>query len=393
MKILHIITRLIQGGAQQNTVLLCGAQVRGGHEVHLAHGPIYGPEGSLLEKARETGACLHEVRQMVRPVLPWRDVGCYRNLCRLIAAIDPDVVQTHSSKAGILGRAAAWRQRVPAVVHTVHGLPFHDKQATWINHAYVAAERWAARRCHCLIGVSQAMEHEFARNAIGRVDQFVVVHNGFDLKHYDRMIAEAPNRLAVRAELDVPAAAPVIGIVGRLDALKGQEDLLDILPGLRRVFPELRVLFIGEGWMGDKLRARVHDEGLTDQVRFTGMVELPRLVALLGAIDLHVLPSYREGLPRTLVESLLCGCPIAAYDVDGVGEVCVDGRTGRLVPVGNREALADAIAWLLHHPPQRRTLTERGRLMVRETFDLRRVAALTEQVYESIRSVPGSKGR
>lgn len=386
MKILHIITRLIRGGAQQNTVLTCASQVQDGHDVALAYGPIYGPEGSLLDEARASGAQLHEIPQMVRSISPWRDISGYRQLCRLVSEVRPDIVQTHSSKAGILGRAAAWRQQVPVVVHTVHGLPFHEQQAEWINRAYVAAERWGARRCHRLIGVSHAMEHQFARRGIGRVDQFVVVHNGFDLEAYDQMIAAAPAREQVRRRFDLPGSAPVLGIVGRLDALKGQADLLDVLPKLIEAYPDLRVVFIGEGWMGDALRERVRDQGLGHHVVFTGMVGLPDLVALLRAIDLNVLPSYREGLPRTLVESLLCGCPITAYDIDGVGEVCMDRRTGRLVPVADRDALAEAILWMLESPDRRRCLTERGREMVRRTFDLRAVTALTEQLYRTVQA-------
>jgi len=392
MKILHIITRLIRGGAQQNTVLMCAAQVRRGHDVSLAYGPIYGPEGSALDEAGQAGAHLYEIPHMVRAISPFRDVACYRALCRLVDEIRPDVVQTHSSKAGILGRAAAWQGRVPVVVHTVHGLPFHDHQASWINRAYVVAERWAARRCHRLVGVSDAMKRGFARNRIGRVDQFVVVHNGFDLEHYERMMAEAPGRQGVREELDLPPSAPVLGIVGRLDALKGQQDLLDILPDLCKKHADVRIVFIGEGWMGDALRARVRDEGLEHHVVFTGMVDLSRLVALLGAIDLHVLPSYREGLPRTLVESLLCGCPIVAYDVDGVGEVCIDRRTGRLVPVGDRQALAEAITWSLDQAEECRRLAEQGRQMVRERFDLRTVTARTEELYRSVRKDSSSPG-
>lgn len=180
MKILHVITRLILGGAQQNTVMCCRAQVSGGHQVWLAYGPIYGPEGSLLEEAQASGAKLVQINAMRRTVLPFHDLRCYAALRRLIREIQPDIVHTHSSKAGILGRAAAWRQRVPAVIHTIHGLPFHTRQTRLLYKGYVAAERWAARRCHRLIGLTQAMCDAFAEHGIGRAEQFYVVPSGVD---------------------------------------------------------------------------------------------------------------------------------------------------------------------------------------------------------------------
>ena len=171
MKILHIITRLILGGAQQNTVLTCAAQVRAGHSVCLVYGPIYGPEGSLLDDALASGAQVICVPSLRRAVLPPHDVRCYRALRSLIRKIRPDVVHTHSSKAGILGRAAAWREKVPAVIHTIHGLPFHDRQSCIERGLYVAAERWAARRCHRIVGVTRAMCDAFADHRIGRPQQ------------------------------------------------------------------------------------------------------------------------------------------------------------------------------------------------------------------------------
>ncbi|MEX0741352.1 MAG: glycosyltransferase, partial [Phycisphaeraceae bacterium] len=121
MKILHLITRLILGGAQENTLLSCEGQAAAGHEVTLAFGPIYGPEGSLLERAQGGGYELAELSAMIRAVRPWTDVRCYYQVRKLIRELKPDVVHTHSSKAGIIGRAAAWAEGVPAVVHTIHG--------------------------------------------------------------------------------------------------------------------------------------------------------------------------------------------------------------------------------------------------------------------------------
>lgn len=380
MRILHIITRLILGGAQKNTVISCAAQVRAGHQVHLAFGPIYGPEGSLLDEARQAGVHLHEVRWMRRAVLPLHDAMCYRELGRLIREVRPDVVHTHSSKAGIVGRAAAWAQRVPAVIHTIHGLPFHDRQSRLVHHAYVHLERYAARRCHKLIGITHAMCRAFAEKNIGLPQQFEVVPSGVDLASFT---APTAPRDLTRKAFGIPVDAPVVGIVARLDHLKGHDDLLDILPELMRIAPSVRLLFVGDGFHRDRLEQRVARLGAEDAVIFTGMVPPGQVASLLGAMDVMALPSYQEGQGRTLVEALLCGVAVVGYDVGGIGEVCIDRQTGRLVPVGDRVALVQAIASLLNDPDQRQKLADRGREHVQSHFSAELMCRRLEEIYRA----------
>jgi glycosyltransferase involved in cell wall biosynthesis len=388
MRILQIITRLIQGGAQQNTVLTCGELVGMGHQVFLAYGPIYGPEGSLLAAAQANGAELIEVPALRRAVLPVHDALAYRQLGRVIRRLNPRVVHTHSSKAGILGRAAAWglrRDGAPAVVHTVHGLPFHPRQNALVRRAYIRAERWAARRCDRIIGVTQAMCAAFLAEGIGNPAQFVVIPNGLDLEKFTPS-DEARRRF--REAHGIPADAPVVGIVARLDALKGQRDLLDITPDLLGQFPELRVVFVGDGWLRASLEAMVRRQVWRDRVIFTGMLPVDQVPAALTALDVMALPSYQEGQGRTLAEALLCGCAIVAYDVGGVGEICVGGETGLLAPVGDRAALKRAIAALLGSRRQRRDMVGHGQDLVRGRFDHRAVARQVAQVYEDLAAAP-----
>ncbi len=378
MHILHIITRLILGGAQENTVMSCAAQVAAGHRVDLVYGPIYGPEGSLLEDARKSGASLIELASLRRAVMPLDDVNCYRQLRRLIDEINPDVVHTHSSKAGILGRAAAWNQRVPAVIHTIHGLPFHDRQPRLVHHGYVAIERWAARRCHRLIGVTQAMCDAFIANRIGRPEQFTVVPSGMDTSLFETATITPQE---IRRELGIVPQAPVVGIIARLDKLKGQDDLLDILPDLTARLTGVRLLIVGGGWHEKALKDRVTSQGLGDRVIFTGLVTPQRVGQMFRAIDVQVLPSYQEGQPRTMIQALLSGCAIVGYDAGGIPEVCIDGKTGRLAPVGDRKALAEAIVWMFEHPAQRQAMIDEGRRYAHERFDHRYMLRRLEEIY------------
>lgn len=397
MKILHVITRLIQGGAQQNTVLSCAAQVRAGHEVHLAYGPIYGPEGSLLDEAKASGAVLHEVGSMRRAVNPWHDVRCYYALRKLIREIKPDVVHTHSSKAGILGRAAAWAEMnantqlkmtgsiVPiapgVIIHTVHGLPFHDKQPRWVHRLYVGLEKWSVKRCHHLIAITPAMVEVFGRKGIAGPERFAVIPSGVDLSRFE---IKNDARESARQRLDIPSDVPVVALLARLDALKGHDDLLDSLPKLKNILPDIQLLFIGDGWRREHLEKRIAEAGVSDHVRLMGFVPHEQMSGLLPAADVKVLPSYQEGQSRTLIEALLCGCGIVAYEVGGIPSICIDGETGKLVPVGDKQALADAIVWMIEHPDERQAMTERGRTLVREKFSADHMTRELERLYQCL---------
>lgn len=381
MNILHIITRLIVGGAQKNTILSCAAQVRAGHDVYLAFGPIYGPEGSMLNDARASGAKLIEVAQLRRAVQPVRDWRCYHALRDLIHRIAPDVVHTHSSKAGIVGRHAAWQQRVPAVVHTIHGLPFHDHQLALLRYAYIRAERRAAKRCHKLLGITQAMCDAFAANGIGTAEQFEVVPSGIDI---DAIRQSGDSRASVRQHLGIAADAKVVGIVARLDRLKGQEDLIAVLPRIAQRFDDVRLLLVGDGWYRATLEAQVRKLQVEDRVIFAGLIAPEHVPGYYRAMDVMALPSYQEGQGRTLVEALVCGCPIVGYDAGGIGAVCIDGETGRLVPCGDREKLAEAINWTLDHPSEAAAHVRSGQALCERQFSATVMCQRLEAVYRGV---------
>ena len=381
MRILHIITRLIQGGAQQNTVLSCAAQVKAGHAVHLAYGPIYGPEGSLLDEAKASGAALHEVASMRRAVNPWHDARCYFALRRQIREVKPDIVHTHSSKAGIIARAAAWAERTPVVIHTVHGLPFHARQSTLAHQIYVGLERWAAKRCHHLVAITPAMVEAFDAKGIAGKERFTVIPSGVDLDRF-RLADDA--RSKAREILGISSDSPVVALLARLDPLKGHDDLLDILPRLVERFPEIQLLFIGDGWRRDHVQQRIAKPQAAGSVRLLGFVPHDQVRDILPAADVKVLPSYQEGQSRTLIEALLCGCGIVAYDVGGIPSICIDSETGKLVPVGDKQALADAIVWMIEHPDERRAMTERGQQLVREKFSAEHMTMELEKLYQRL---------
>ncbi|MFO0830469.1 MAG: glycosyltransferase [Phycisphaerales bacterium] len=416
MKILHISTRLILGGSQENTVLSCEGQARLGHEVHLAFGPIYGPEGSLLERverfnaeARAGGKHLpittHVLPHMVREIHPFKDHICFHHELRpLIRTLKPDIVHTHSSKAGILGRWAAWKEGGAAgkigVIHTIHGPPFmpveggavHRAKVRAMNLAYTLAERFAAQRCHTIVSVADAMTREFLARGIGDAAQYTTVRSGMDVQPF-LTAAPGEDRAAVRASLGLTDADFVVGTVARLAQHKGHDDLLDALADDLRGNPHWKLLWVGDGWWKDRLMAKAESMGLRRQVLLTGLVPPERIPAMVRAMDVLAHPSYREGLPRTVPQALLCGvCPVA-YNVDGTGEACREMETGRLVRVGDLAGLRSAIAWCAENPQERAALAARGRDECRGAFSAGEMVRCLELVYAGAVSGKGGSSR
>ena len=378
-RILHISTRLILGGSQENTVLSCEGQVALGHEVHLAYGPIYGPEGSMLDRVRAFGQIeTHEVPHLIRPVRPTADSRAYSELKSLIDEIKPDVVHTHSSKAGILGRLAAWHARSkPAVVHTIHGPPFLPGKAL-SNAIYTIAERVAAKRCDAMVSVADAMTRQFLARGIGTPSLYTTVRSGVDLEPY---LASHPTRDEVREKYGLEPHHFVVGTVARLAQDKGHDDLLDALGEDLANNEHWRLLWVGDGYLRNALEARLSSIGIADRVVLTGLVPPSDVPGLMRAMDVLAHPSYREGWPRTVTQALLAGvCPVA-YDCDGTPEICRHKQTGWLVPTGDKEELRNAVRHLASKPDERLALAAAGRETAGREFSDRAMVAGLEHVY------------
>lgn len=209
MRIAHIITRLILGGAQENTLLTCEGLLRDyGDDVLLVTGPPLGPEGSLLDRARANQVPLAIVHSLRRSIHPWRDLTSYRKLKRVLREFKPDVVHTHSAKGGILGRAAAWDLCVPAIVHGVHGAPFHPYQNPLVREFYRRCERWAARRCHAFISVADAMTDLMVNAGVAPREKFTTIYSGMET---GPLLESDQHRQRVRRELGYADEHVVVG--------------------------------------------------------------------------------------------------------------------------------------------------------------------------------------
>lgn len=378
LKIVHVITRLIVGGAQENTLLSCEGQHDAGHDVTLMTGPALGPEGSLMERATRYGYRVETLEPMRRSILPGKDLAVYATLVRRFRVLRPDVVHTHSSKAGILARYAAWKARVPLVVHTIHGLSWTSSTRPLVNAIYKHLERRAARKCHKIVVVADAMTRASLAAHIGRPQQYVTVYSGMEIEPFTDPPTPREN---VRRRLGLEPHHVAVCTIARLFHLKGHEDLLEHAPRLCRELPDLRFVWIGDGLLRPAFERRIAAMGLSDRFILTGLVPPSQVPELVNACDILAHPSRREGLARALPQGSLAGLPLVTYDIDGNAEALIEGETGYAVSAFDVDAFVTRIEQLARDPDPRRKLGERGRDFARSRFDARVMVDRLEAVY------------
>ena len=386
MRVTHIITRLVVGGAQENTVAsVLGLRQKPGVEVHLISGPTTGPEGSLESEFAGTPEILTRVPELVRPIHPLKDWLALRRLEKILREQKPDIVHTHSGKAGILGRLAARRAGVPVILHHIHGPSFGPFQGPPANWIFTAAERYAAGVTTHFVCSAQAMTRLYLAAGIGRPEMFTRIFSGFPVEPF----ANAANDPALRSQLGLAQDAFVIGKIARLAPLKGHEDLLAAFQKLLPQFPRARLLLVGDGRLRTQLEARARKLGLADKAVFTGLVppgEVPRYVGIMDCLA-HL--SAREALSRALPQALAAGKPVVSYDFDGADEICLDGETGFLVRTGDTATVTQRLLQLANDAPLRERLGRRGQQFGRENFAVEQMVDSLYNLYLKLAAAVG----
>jgi len=385
MKIVHIITRLILGGAQENTLITCKLLAERGHDVTLITGPAIGPEGELFDQTKNEKYDVIVVPRLIRAICPLYDTISYFQIKRLLDQLKPDIVHTHSAKAGILGRFAAhrlkrkWSENVPAVVHTIHGLAFHPYQSKWLNKFYIAVEKSAAKRTDFFISVADAMTEQALAAGIGEREKYVTAYSAIEEDAFLKPIPEE-ERKTFRLKYGIPEDAIVLVTIARLFMLKGHKYIIESAKQLSKQFDNAVWLFVGDGNLADHFKEQVQQLGLSDKIKFTSLLPPNQIPLAIQSSDILVHCSLREGLARTLPQAMLCAKPVVSFDVDGAREV-VNENTGRLIQPKNIEQLINACAELIEDKDLRDKLGRAGRDFVKEKFAPEKMVDTIEAVY------------
>ena len=372
-RVLHLITSLELGGAQQNTLYCTANHDRGLFDVEL----IAGAGGQLDDEARAiTDARVQIVPWLRHQIDPLRDLEALVRLRSHMAANDIDVVHTHSSKAGILGRLAAHLAGVPFVVHTVHGWSFNDTQSRTRRRAYVEMERLAAGFTNRIVVVSSRNREKGLIMGIGRPDRDAVVHSGIDV---DAFRQPETDRRAVRRSLGY---GPDQVVVGTVACLKPQKAPLDFVRAAAEAYSRderLRFFIAGDGPLRPAVEAEITRLGLGGIVQLLGWRR--DVVDLYHAMDVFLLTSIFEGLPRSVLQAMAAGVPVVATDVDGTPEVVRNRQTGLLIPPARPEAAARALLEVVRDAELRDTCIDQAGVLLTRDFEIRQMVRRLDRLY------------
>ena len=388
MKIVHIITRLILGGAQENTLITCKLLAQRGHDVTLITGPAIGPEGELFNQTKQQNYKVVVVNKLRRAINPFNDAISYFQIKKLLHELQPDIVHTHSAKAGILGRFAGhslkgkWANNLPVIVHGIHGLAFHPYQSQWLNKFYIAIEKSAVKRTDFFVSVADAMTNQSNTAGIGRPEQFVTAYSAIEEDDFLEPISQERKK-EFRKKYGIDEDSIVLVTIARLFMLKGHKYIIESAKELSKRFDKCVWLFVGDGNLSEHFKQQVSQLGLNEKIKFTGLLLPSQIPLAIQSSDILVHCSLREGLARTLPQSMLCGRPAISFDVDGAKEV-VNQNTGRLIEPKNIEQLTKACAELIEDEDLRKKLGENGRNSVKEKFAPNTMVDTIEAVYRKL---------
>ncbi len=379
-----MITRLDHGGSAQNTMLTVLGHDRARFDPLVVAGEAgrWDAQGGAkateenCRRLREGGVRCDVVPTLTREVNPMKDLRTLWWLLRFLRRERPVIVHTHTSKAGILGRLAAWLTGVPVVVHTPHGHVYYGHFGQVLSWLFLQTERLLARWTSQMIALTESERDEHLTRGVGRANHFAVVPSGIDLERF-RQVAGVIGRYP--RGLDCPLDAIVVGSVGWLTQVKGHRFLIEALARLKPLHPRLYAVIVGSGRLRDELAALAADRGVKDSVVFLG--ERTDVPDCLAAMDIFVLPSLNEGMGRALVEAMAAGRPVIATRVGGVPAVVEDRRTGLLVPPGDSAALATAIDELLRRPDWAKELGAAAQQSIGDRFSATAMVQTIEAIY------------
>lgn len=376
IRVMNIISRLNVGGPTIYAALLTEKFHLPDYESVLVCGMVEPGEGDMSYYAEQHGVKPIVIPELGRSLHPIKDIVTLRKVYGLIREYQPDVIHTHTAKAGFIGRVAARLAGVPVIVHTFHGHIFRGFFNPLLTHLFIQLERWTASMSDTIIALTDGLRRELAEDYhIARKKQITVLPLGLDLDGFAGTIRHAGT---FRAACNLPENALLVGIVGRIVEIKNHALFLDAAVRVRARLPNVHFVIVGDGELRPETEARVDALGLRGSVTFTGW--LRDLTAIYSDLDVVVISSLNEGTPVSVIESLAAGCPVVATAVGGLPDLLDQGSLGKLVKAGDADALADGILQTLNDPPD---VAAAQRLMI-DRYGIDRLVKDLDELYRGL---------
>jgi len=374
--VVHLITLLEFGGAQGNTIFTVQNLDPAKFEAHLWSGKRAFWDEEVKKNIGETGR-LKFFSTIVRPIHPFFDLLAIWTLSRELKKLNPQILHTHSSKAGILGRFAGWLAGVPIIIHTYHGFGFNNQQNWPMRWLFITLERMTARISKKLIFVSEANLEQAKKLKIGKPGQYELIRSGISLKVFKS--GEPPSDIPnLRRELGIPAGCPIILTVGPFKPQKNLFQFLELAGQISKQFPLAHFAMVGDGALRKRLEERIGEMNLSDKVHLPGWRK--DILRILSISKVFILTSLWEGLPRALVEAMATGIPAVCFETDGVKDLLSKGG-GTMVRQGDIQAAARAVIRLLSNPSDWREASNQAKEIITDEFDIEQMVKQQEKLY------------
>ncbi len=392
VKVLRVIARLNMGGPALHVAYLTAGLQKRGYDTTLAAGSLARGEDSMAFVAEGLGVEVVRVDELGREISPLRDLLATFKLARLIRRERPQILHTHTAKAGTVGRVAALlagSHRPPIVVHTFHGHVLRGYFGPVRSLMFRLLERWLASSTTALVAVSPQVRDDLVALGIAPRERFAVIRLGIELDA--RVAAQQDGRSESRHYLGIPVNRFAVGWIGRMTAVKRTDDVLVAFKALRDRGVDACLCMVGDGPDRGQLERRAHELGIVRDTLFLGYQE--NVGPFYAAFDALVLPSGNEGTPVSAIEALAAGRPVVATRVGGVPDVVRDGEDGFLVDAGATDELADRLARLARDPELREQMGRRGRERVLPRYAVDRLVDDVDQLYRELLSAAGGRTR
>lgn len=383
MRVLHVLTNLDFGGAQLSVVNICVGLRRRGLDVRMAYSSAGGRRfcgNELLDQRLKEGEVpLYDMPRMRRDLNPYYDLLAVGQLRRLIREVRPEIVHTHMSKAGVLGRLAASLEKTPCVIHSVRGWSFYAVGSALKRRAFISIERFSARLTDKMLAVSPQLVADGLRVGIGSPGDYLVVRSGIAVGDF---LTVSTDTCTLRRSVGIPDGTPVVGTVMALVEQKAPLDFAATAAEVLRALPRTHFLVVGDGPLREQLKEMIRGKAIEENFHLVG--HRTDVSSLLGVMDVFLLTSRWEGTPRVLLEAMTTGVPVVATRVGGVPEIVEHDKSGLLAPPGDVESLARHTIRLLENPAEALELGRQARRHVADEFDLSTVIVRHEQLYAEL---------
>ena len=357
LRVLHIITRLDKGGSAENTFLTVTGLDKTSYDVTLMSGPVEEPIQDRRKQIGKYGIKHVFIPELVRNISLVNDLKTIIKIYRILRKEKFDIVHTHTSKAGLLGRLAAKLARIPIIIHTPHGHVFFGYFGPFRSKMFIFLEKLASRITDKIIALTNREKEDYKSFGVIDEDKSVVIYSGIELNKFkDFSLSEKQN---FKKELGIPENSLIIGTVGRLVPVKGPEFLIEAAKHIISKYPDTFFMFTGDGYLRQDLEKKAFGLGLKDNIIFLGWRD--DAVKIFSIYDVFVLPSLNEGMGRVLVEAMALGKPIVASNIGGIPDLVTHGKNGFLVPPKNPEQFAKHIQILIEDKEKREKMGLEGK--------------------------------